>query len=697
MSILDSLTPTLLDDFDATLARLVELGAYVKAGERQHIVQCPHPDHPDLNPSATMRRGDRGQAVLHCFTCSQSNRPGWIGQVLTRLVQGEPFQVAKPKSSPGNGGQARGQRVAFYEYRDASGNPYRKTRFETEGGGKSFEWARKIGDAWATGFGHRRIEDLLPYRAEHLPAGLVYWVEGEKDADRLAEMGVAVVTSGGGAGGPLPIDLSALAGRDVAVIADLDPAGVAYARRVAAALDGIATTVHIVRPAIDTTKADVSDHLDAGHSLGDLIVVEGDVPLPTQDDEEDDRAPVIEREVFDATQELSYIRDLARARMVSPWALLAVFLARAIVHISPEVTVPAFIGSRASLNQMFALVGESGAGKSTLVGAADEVFPFASMDIITANPSSGEGLVSLFVDIHKGECTQVADKAISIYDEIGTLGAQQDRNGSTLASILRTAWSGGMLSTFAADKDRRRKLGSHTYRYVVLMGVQLTTAHVLLDDVGAGTPQRVVWLPATDPHAPEVDVEEPPGNPFHGWRVPVHGPTVTYPAGVREYVRSNRRAQLRGDTAAEDGHAVLARLKLAAALAVLHRQSEVSEQVWEVAGWVMSMSDRTRQRVMDARAAEAGQRAEAAGEIEARKEDARNRMGLERAVMVIAKYVHRHPDGASRRQVKDACGRWRMVAGEAIESAIERGFIVRLDGPGQGTPSVRYYPGAVKP
>ncbi len=708
-----------LDDFDDTIARITELGGYLRhEPSGQYVTQCPHPDHPDRNPSAHLTRGPRGQAVFHCFACPDSNTKAWINQVIIRLNDGDQYATARPRSNTTSSTPAtKGTPTDIYEYTTINGLALRKTRY-VDGTRKTFGWQRKYGDNWVDGFGNAAtMPDVLPYGLHSIEAtDSIYWVEGEKDADRLHTLKLPAVTSGGGAHGQLPRDLTAFAGRSVLIIIDRDQAGAAYAAKVRQALLPIAKEIHFGLPLPEHKGADISDHLDAGHLFEDvLLITEGDVltvnsdgtlsvidrtgdepTIPDPDPDPDDHSPAIEQAVFDTTPELQYIRNLARSRLVSPWALLATMIGRATASTDPQLKIPAFIGTPGSLNQMWALVGPSGSGKSATLGIADEIFP-APPGIVTANPSSGEGLVTLFINVEKGISLQTATKAMSVIDEIGQLGAQQSRTGSTLASILRTAWSGGGLSTHSADKDRRRNLKPHSYRYVFIAGVQYSTAHIIMDDAGAGTPQRFIFMPSTDKHAPSHDIPDPDSNPFTHWRLPTHSDLIGYPDHVRDFVRSNRRDNLADKANALDGHSILTRLKVAAGLAILHRTTTVTQQIWDISGHVMRMSDRTRTRIEDAIAQQSAAKAQASGIAEASKEEAKANHGLERATLTIARYVHKHPAGVTRKQAKDAAGRWKTLASEAINVAIERGYITATPIEYNGVQGHEYHPGAITP
>jgi hypothetical protein len=60
------------------------------------------------------------------------------------------------------------------------------------------------------------------------------------------------------------------------------------------------------------------------------------------------------------------------------------------------------------------------------------------------------------------------------------------------------------------------------------------------------------------------------------------------PPRGRDAIVANRKATLRGDGHAVYGHALLTRLKLAAALALLDQHQAVSATDWELAGTLMA-------------------------------------------------------------------------------------------------------------
>jgi len=276
-------------------AQIANLGGYVKSkppkgGRRQWVIQCPHPSHPDLNPSATLAEAIDGTALMYCFGGSCNSKPSdiWFRESTQRLRDRQQFIPAKPRSSS-SGGSSGGIEVATYVYHDTAGNTFHKIRYDIGGGHKRFQWRTIKGGTYIVGLLNTALEDLLPYGSQHLadkPGQPVLWVEGEKDADRAHDLGLLALSSAGGAAGPLP-DLTMLTGRIVKIIADRDPAGIYHAQQVLATIKPYASEYsRIVGPAPRQRGSDLSDHLDAGHSINDLEENPNNtdiIDLPTDD------------------------------------------------------------------------------------------------------------------------------------------------------------------------------------------------------------------------------------------------------------------------------------------------------------------------------------------------------------------------------------------------------------------------------
>lgn len=336
---------------------------------------------------------------------------------------------------------------------------------------------------------------------------------------------------------------------------------------------------------------------------------------------------------------LDHIWRYAVARYASPWAVLGVVLARVVAATGPQVQLPATVGGYGSLNLMVALVAPSGGGK----GAADSV----GTEVVEIHPNdsgvttgferhslgSGEGLAHMFMRRPKPTKAepdpapyQYNVATLVVVSEIDTFGALSSRQGSTLAGQLRQAAMGEQLGFFYVDRDKRMQVPAHTYRLCVVAGVQPRRARVLLDDVDGGTPQRFLWLPATNPDAPpRGELPECP-QPLL-WLAPDwpvadgNGRTVIgLPEVAVERTLDMREQHIRGEGNPLDGHANLTRLKVAAALAILDGHTEVSDEDWELSGMVMAKSDSMRDAITVELKAEARERNTAQGIVEAERQ-----------------------------------------------------------------------------
>lgn len=205
-----------------------------------------------------------------------------MGLTLRNLYADESRQQHSPSSTrpekhlpslrrPSKG--TRGRPVAVYHYHAANGSPaFEVRRYEP----KTFRPHKPDGKAGYPD-GPRPLYGLGRLQ-EAGASSLVFVVEGEKDADRLAEAGLVAVTCAGGANAAGKTDWSPLAGREMVVLPDHDKAGRAFAQAVVGLLHGSAAEVRVLDLAEHwpgmPDKGDVSDWLDAdpdGHD-GEMLV-----------------------------------------------------------------------------------------------------------------------------------------------------------------------------------------------------------------------------------------------------------------------------------------------------------------------------------------------------------------------------------------------------------------------------------------
>jgi hypothetical protein len=299
---------------------------------------------------------------------------------------------------------------------------------------------------------------------------------------------------------------------------------------------------------------------------------------------------------------LAHVHAFALARRAAPYAVLGVVLARIITSVKPFVVLPPLVGGDASLNLFVALVGRSGAGKGAAEAAATDAFLLPD-PVTVVQPGSGEGIAHAYMHrVTGGDLRQHSDAVLFTVPEVDTLTALSTRQGATLMPQLRQAYMGERLGFGYADSAKRLPVPAHKYRMCMVVGVQPERAGPLLDDSDAGTPQRFVWLPAVDRAAPDTAPRCP--DPIE-WQRPqfpradYHRSVLPICDAARATIDAARLARLRGDGDALDGHALLARLKIAAALGLLDGHAEVDDDDWRLAGHLLAVSDAARAEVAE--------------------------------------------------------------------------------------------------
>jgi len=248
-------------------------------GNDAYTARCPvhEADGSDHKPSLTVARGDKVDVVLNCHAgCSHA-------AILAALGIEATGKAGTGRRSAGAGSR---RIVAIYPYHGTSGKLiFEKIRYEP----KDFRirhWDASGAEVWRL---PRGIEPPL-YRQPAVQAAMargepIYLVEGEKDADRLAAAGLCATTGyeGAAAGSQKPkwrdSYTAALAGADVVLLPDNDGPGRAHMRHVAEALAGSALVRWLELPGLPA-KGDVSDWLDAGHSIDELKQLAAEAPPP---------------------------------------------------------------------------------------------------------------------------------------------------------------------------------------------------------------------------------------------------------------------------------------------------------------------------------------------------------------------------------------------------------------------------------
>lgn len=262
----------LSDDIRAALLADGDRKAKIRTNAKgEEVVSFRCPKHDDDRPSAYMKGGS-----WYCKRCG-------IAESITGLAG---LIGVEPKGANGRGDRAHGlgNIIDEYDYVDEHGEPlYQVVRLEP----KDFRIRCRDGNGgWRWGLGG--VQPVL-YRLSEVVAAIaaertVYIVEGEKDADRLAAAGLTATTNAMGAGKWKPEYVENLHGAIVCVVPDNDDPGLEHARSVARSVMDVAAEVRILElpdlgPRLSSHGKDVSDWLDAGHTVDGLAELAFDAPL----------------------------------------------------------------------------------------------------------------------------------------------------------------------------------------------------------------------------------------------------------------------------------------------------------------------------------------------------------------------------------------------------------------------------------
>lgn len=292
------------------------------------------------------------------------------------------------------------------------------------------------------------------------------------------------------------------------------------------------------------------------------------------------------------SDQLRKVYEWARARHVSPWAVMFGVLLRVSASVPHFVQLPGVIGDRASLNLLCAFVGRSGTGKGASAKVAALAWP---VDVLVLPLGSGQGVAQVFAKRSDDD-----DIGPVIFDvpEIDTLAGLTKTQGSILLPTIKSMAMGEQLGQTNATKGTSRNVPAHSYRACLSVGAQPGNTGVLFSDTTGGTPQRFLWVSVTDPNITDGEFAQPgPLDTNMPVWVPGDDGVVEIAYAIPEIVaaiRSGNIARNRGEIDALDGHAVLTRCKVAALLAVMHGRIEVTVWDWDRAGEIMAVSDQTR-------------------------------------------------------------------------------------------------------
>ncbi|MFW6030322.1 MAG: hypothetical protein ACOCRO_08725, partial [Halanaerobiales bacterium] len=239
-----------------------------QTGSNQWIALCPA--HDDRHRSLSISAG-KNKINFHCHA-------GCTGDEILQTI-GLSWEDIYFNDEYGYQSQRDRKIVAEYDYTDERGNLlYQVVKYSP----KTFRQRRKDNDGdWIWGLGDTR---RVLYRLSQVITAIInsekiFIVEGEKDADRLIQLGLMGTTNPMGAGKWDDSYTDTLTGAEVIIIPDNDKAGFNHASNVATKLLNKAKSVKVVElPGLDK-KEDISDWLNQGGSKEKLIKLVEEAPL----------------------------------------------------------------------------------------------------------------------------------------------------------------------------------------------------------------------------------------------------------------------------------------------------------------------------------------------------------------------------------------------------------------------------------
>jgi putative DNA primase/helicase len=246
-------TPTLLSLLEPHLAR--DLNRWPDVHGEFHA-DCPYCHKPAKAGQTHFAIAASGKC--YCQVCQQ-------GTGLRALATHLGVQLGTSASSSSS--------QITYDYHDAAGQlVYQVVRYY-RGGQKLFYQRRPDGKGgWIKSLkGVHRLLYRLPEVLQAIAAGeRIYIVEGEKDVETLRLHGLTATTNTGGAGKWGKLESALLAGAELVILPDNDQAGQDHAADVVRKVHGTARSVRIVDLPGLPSKGDVSDWLNAGHTVAEL-------------------------------------------------------------------------------------------------------------------------------------------------------------------------------------------------------------------------------------------------------------------------------------------------------------------------------------------------------------------------------------------------------------------------------------------
>lgn len=252
------------------LARVIETieqgGGKIGPGRDTFLASCPVPTHGqgrgDRNPSLSVKRSNRS-VLLNCQGGCHTQ------DVLLALGMDWPDLFDEPIT------KVRGELVATWTYQDRDGNPTFHVERWQGPNGKFFRQRMAGAEKAGLAPGFKPGLYRMPQVFDAVHAGEEVWiVEGEKCVHAAERLGVVATCSPMGAGKWRDYFAGWFTEGEgcstVNIVVDNDEPGRRHAAQVAVCLRGVGVPVRTWQVWTDDEKADLYDHVAAGHGLDEL-------------------------------------------------------------------------------------------------------------------------------------------------------------------------------------------------------------------------------------------------------------------------------------------------------------------------------------------------------------------------------------------------------------------------------------------
>jgi len=481
---------------------------------------CPF--HNDSHASLLI---DPEKDVWHCFPCDEGGNAWEFAAKLAGCPPDEKKTVVVWLSehglSNGNVDAMCSRMETEYVYRDAEGNPVMMVaRFHP----KSFCQYRYEAGKWVPGLkdkdGNLTVT-LVPYRLpELLKAKYVFVVEGEKDADRLASVGLTATCNPMGAGKWRDEYPHWFEHKPVIILPDNDEAGKRHACQVARSLFGTAKAVKLVELPGLKPKGDVSDWLAQGHTKAELLALVKTTPELSEADirawpcettratttEADPAVPVPRWPIPKAEALYGLAGDIVKAIEPHTEADSVALLLQILACFGNVIGSRAYFPVEADRhhgNLFVTLVGDtSKERKGTSFGHVLRLFKM--IDSAWADSrrmrglASGEGLIEKVRDTAetkdpKKDDPGVDDKRLMVTEsEFCHVLKVMERQGCTLSDTLRSAWDADVLENMARNKNGLKATGAHVSIIAHITKTELLR-YLTATEAANGLANRFLW------------------------------------------------------------------------------------------------------------------------------------------------------------------------------------------------------------